>query len=236
MTLLVNEIFGPTIQGEGPSIGHPAAFLRLAGCNLACTWCDTAYSWDWKRYDKAQEAHKMTTDEVVLQVRKHLNPAPPMLVVTGGEPMLQQRDLYDVLMQLHHQLPLGFQVEVETAGTKVPEPALARLVHRFNVSLKLAHSRNPVGKRQVPVAITALRETGRATWKFVVGQPEQLSEVEELVVEYDLPDEDVWIMPLGTDKHELNIRMHHLAPAVIERGWRMTPRLHIQLWNNDRGH
>ena len=57
--LNVNEIFGPTIQGEGPHTGRLVGFLRLAGCNLACSWCDTPYSWDWTKYDKAEESKRI---------------------------------------------------------------------------------------------------------------------------------------------------------------------------------
>ena len=61
-SLAVSEIFGPTLQGEGPSSGRRAMFLRLAGCNLSCSWCDTAYTWDWSRYDKKAEVTMMQVD------------------------------------------------------------------------------------------------------------------------------------------------------------------------------
>ena len=51
--LVVAEVFGPTFQGEGPSTGQRAGFVRLGRCNLDCSWCDTPYTWDWERFDPA---------------------------------------------------------------------------------------------------------------------------------------------------------------------------------------
>ena len=57
--LVVAEIFGPTWQGEGPSAGQVAAFVRLGLCNLTCAWCDTAYTWDRSRFDLRAELRRM---------------------------------------------------------------------------------------------------------------------------------------------------------------------------------
>ena len=68
MTLVVNEVFGPTVQGEGPSAGRRCGFVRLGRCNQACTWCDTAYTWDWARYDPAVELHELSVEEVLARL------------------------------------------------------------------------------------------------------------------------------------------------------------------------
>ena len=88
MTLVVSEVFGPTLQGEGPSAGQRAGFVRLGRCSLSCSWCDTPYSWDWKRYDPAVELRELAVGEVAASIRAM---DVPMVVVTGGEPLLQQR-------------------------------------------------------------------------------------------------------------------------------------------------
>src|SRR3954451_15026034 len=80
--LVVSEIFGPTFQGEGPSIGRRCGFVRLGRCNLACTWCDTKYTWDWSQYDPSVELHRRSVDDIVDAVAAM---DVPMVVITGGE-------------------------------------------------------------------------------------------------------------------------------------------------------
>ena len=94
MTLVVSEVFGPTLQGEGPSAGQRAGFVRLGRCSLSCSWCDTPYSWDWKRYDPAVELRELPVGEVAASIRAM---DVPMVVVTGGEPLLQQRAIVELL-------------------------------------------------------------------------------------------------------------------------------------------
>lgn len=223
--LFVSEIFGPTFQGEGRSLGMPCMFLRLAGCNLACTWCDTPYTWDWKRYDKAREVHRLPLEAVWEQLA-----ASPVrnLVVSGGEPLLQQQALSPLLERLHGE---GWRVEVETAGTVAPR--LGPWVQQYNVSPKLASSGNTRERRYVPEALQALRDSGRAVWKFVVCREEDVAEVEALVEELRLAP--VYLMPEGTDEATLRERLTWLAPLAAARGWHITPRLHVLLYGGRRG-
>src|ERR1700719_782206 len=87
--LRVSEIF-VSFQGEGPSSGERAVFVRLAGCNLSCQWCDTPYTWDWSRYNRVLESHKVVADEVARHVVALAGEYGKLLILTGGEPMLQQ--------------------------------------------------------------------------------------------------------------------------------------------------
>lgn len=242
-SLDLNERFGPTIQGEGPSMGRRCAFIRLARCNLDCgegegaTWaCDTAYSWRWRgQYDDSRptyrlddEVHPTPIGELVdwvagLDVR--------LCVVTGGEP-LAQRARVAVLARL-----LGSQdiaVEVETNGTIAPGPA-ARYVAVFNVSPKLANSGVSFERRYVPGAIEALRDTGKARFKFVCADVSDLDEVAMLAALAELPADSVWIMPAGTDAATVRERLWLLAGHAIERGWNVTTRMHVELWGDKRG-
>lgn len=98
--LSVNEIFY-SIQGESTYAGKPCVFVRLAGCDLRCTWCDTPYAFS--------EGRKMTIDEIVRQVDAFRS---PLVEVTGGEPLLQE-DVYPLMERL---LDSGRTVLLETGG------------------------------------------------------------------------------------------------------------------------
>ena len=223
--LVVSEVFGSTIQGEGPSIGRRAGFVRLGRCNQACSWCDTPYTWDWDRFDPAVELHDTDVADVVAQVAAM---DVPMVVISGGEPLLQQGELEALLRELKQA---GKRIEVETAGTITPR--LGELVDQWNVSPKLANSGNPLERRYKPDVLRAFEATGRAIFKFVACDPSDLDEIASMVDECGLTD--VWVMPEGTDAATLEKRSAVLADAVIARGWNLTTRLHILLWGDKRG-
>ncbi len=225
--LVVAEVFGPTFQGEGPSIGRRAGFVRLGRCNLDCVWCDTPYTWDWERFDPATELRR----ELVTAILDELEAMrPEIVVVTGGEPLLQQRRLLPLLEGCAAR---GWPVEVETNGTIVPDDAVVPLVRQWNVSPKLANSGIPIDKRIRADALAALRATGAAVFKFVVGEPGELDEVAALADGHDLAP--IWIMPEGTDPTTVTERARQLAQPVLDRGWNLTPRLHVLLWGDERG-
>jgi 7-carboxy-7-deazaguanine synthase len=222
--LVVSEVFGPTVQGEGPSTGRRCGFVRLGRCNLACTWCDTPYTWRWSDHDPAVELHTMAVDTVLRQLDAM---AIEMVVITGGEPLLQQRALADLVASLRGER--GWRVEVETAGTIAPQLD----VDRWNVSPKLANSGNAVEHRYKPDVLLAFEATGRASFKFVVSAPSDVDEVAAIVDAAQLTD--VWLMPEGTDRDTVRRGLEWLAPLAIDRGWNVTPRLHIELWGDERG-
>lgn len=230
-TLTVSEVFGPTVQGEGPSQGRRAAFVRLGRCNLDCAWCDTPFTWDWTgkngtKYDPAVELSRQSVEAVAGQVRAM---DVPLVVVTGGEPMIQQRKI----VTLASQLP-GVAVEVETNGTIRPDNATTRCV-RYNVSVKLANSGIDEDRRIVPDAIAALRDSGKATWKFVTRGPDCLTEVDGLVDRFGLDPGDVWIMPEGRHDDALRAHMSAVADRAVTSGYNLTGRLHVSLWGDVRG-
>jgi 7-cyano-7-deazaguanosine (preQ0) biosynthesis protein QueE len=225
--LVVSEIFGPTFQGEGPSVGQLAAFLRLAGCNLDCRWCDTPYTWDASRFELSNESRRMTA---VAILRRLGEIGAPLVVVTGGEPLLHQERLPPLLRACHET---GRAIEVETNGTLPPSPALTRWVTRFNVSPKLANSGVPAAKRIRGEVLAGFRATGRAIFKFVVECPADLEEVSALERDHRLAP--IWIMPCGQTAEEIATVMRQVAEPVLRNGWNLTPRLHVLLWGNERG-
>lgn len=224
-TLVVSEVFGPTIQGEGPSAGRRAGFVRLGRCNLDCSWCDTPYTWDWDRYDPATELTSMSVADVAQQVAAM---GVPMVVVTGGEPMAQQGAVADLARSLS-----GVRVEIETNGTIAPGAATVAVVDQFTVSPKLANSGVARDHRYRPDVLRGLEATGRAVFKFVACDPSDLDEAADMVAACSLSD--VWVMPEGTTSDALGERAGRLADAVVARGWNLSPRLHILLWGDERG-
>jgi 7-carboxy-7-deazaguanine synthase len=225
--LTVCEVFGPTFQGEGPSAGTRAFFLRLSGCNLDCGWCDTPYTWDWTRYDRAEQIRKMTVEQVLEWA---LDQDAELMVITGGEPLLQQRRLLPVTAALARA---GWRVEIETNGTVAPEDALVETATAFNVSPKLANSGIPERRRIRPQTLTRLATTGRSVFKFVVTGPGDLNEVDELAGRFGM--HPVWIMPEGTDPDTVLAGLRELAEPVLARGWNLGNRLHILVWWDERG-
>lgn len=239
-TLRVVEMFGPTLQGEGATVGRSAKFLRLAGCNLSCAWCDTAYTWDPKRQDSERPAHSVTTRDVISGLDPRVGDAraePPLvrrLVVTGGEPLLQASQLVDVVAPLR---ALGWVVEVETSGTVSPGP-LATLPHHFNVSPKLAHSGVQQRARIRFHVLEEFAALESAIFKFVVQSLSDLDEIAGLLGELSTPvvQERVFVMAQATASGPLIAKSKELVDAVVARGWALTPRWHILLWDDERGH
>ncbi len=230
------EIFA-SLQGEGASVGRPSVFVRLSRCNLACTWCDTAYTWRFTGdnrphragLDYVREANQIALDEADVAARIAAL-GQDRLVVTGGEPLLQGA----ALARMIEALP-GMHVEVETNGTVAPHPALDPLVHQYNVSPKLAHSGNPAELALIPERLAAWAADPRALFKFVIAARQDLAEVLALKDRYALPPERIFLMPEGTDGTTLNARMRWLAPLALEHGLRLTDRLHIHLYGDSRG-
>jgi organic radical activating enzyme len=222
------EIFA-SVQGEGVTAGLPSVFVRLSLCNLACSWCDTKYTWDWAHYNPKVEILPLDMAEVSGRVQQA---GLRNVVITGGEPLMQQRDLATLAKELK---ATGRRIEIETNGTIAPDSILADLVDQWNVSPKLASSGNDPQKREVPVALRWFAAQPNAYFKFVVAAPEDLEEVRALVDGYHVLGEHVLLMPEGTDARTLVERSRWLAEQCIRSGYRFTTRHHILLWGDERG-
>lgn len=230
------EIFA-SLQGEGASAGRPCAFVRLSRCNLACEWCDTAYTWRFTGDNRphrdalafAREANQVTLSEDDVAARI-MTLGQPRLVITGGEPLLQGA----ALARMVALLP-GVAVEVETNGTVAPHPALDPLVSQYNVSPKLAHSGNPAELALIPERLAAWAAEPRAMFKFVVADAADVSEVEALADAHAIPPARIWLMPEGRDSETLRTRGRWLADLCAAKAMNFSDRLHIHLWGDTRG-
>jgi len=234
VSIVVNEIFGPTVQGEGPSAGRQCAFLRLGGCNLSCHWCDTPYTWDWKgtsdektAFDPRKELHNRDVEDVLGEL---LALGTDLVVISGGEPLSQQRRLRPLLKGLREA---GVTVEFETNGTVVPDDEIITPGVRFNVSPKLSHAGDPASKRIVPAALRKLAQTPDVAFKFVCRTTDDLDEVGSLQTDFGISP--VWIMPEGKTVAHISQHLSSLADEVVRRGWNLSTRLHVLAWGDRRG-
>jgi 7-carboxy-7-deazaguanine synthase len=116
----ITEIY-KSLQGESTYAGLPCVFVRLTGCNLRCSWCDSEYTF--------QGGRKMTSDEVRDEV-KRLSPHGGLVEITGGEPMLQERELLPLMHQL---LEAGYRVLLETSGERPLEQVPAEVIKIVDV-------------------------------------------------------------------------------------------------------
>jgi 7-carboxy-7-deazaguanine synthase len=218
-----------SIQGEGTLIGAPSVFIRTSGCNLRCHWCDTPYT-SWHA-----EGDDMPLDSIMDYVKRH---STGYTVITGGEPMIAPQivTLTEALRQR------GQHITIETAGT-VFAPVRCDLM---SISPKLGNStphQRDEGRwaaqhdrlRLQPSVLRRLMHAYEHQLKFVVVSPEDVREIEDVVATAGAARNRVVLMPEGVDAAGLQERSVWVAEVCKERGWRFSPRLHVQLWGNRRG-
>lgn len=231
------EIFH-SLQGEGVSAGRPSVFVRLSGCNLACHWCDTPYTWHFtgstavhrgnQTFDRSANSLTLETEQVAERIAafgcRHI-------IFTGGEPLLQQ----PALAALCDLLGPGHHIEIESNGTVALTPDFGAHVDQLNLSPKLRHSANADASRINSAVLAGYAEDPRAWFKFVVATPGDADEVAALAADHGLPANRILLMPEGTSTAVLQQRTAWLAPLCLAHGWRFTDRLHIHLYGDTRG-
>lgn len=239
------EIFY-SIQGEGKSIGQPSIFVRTSLCNLHCYWCDTDYTWNWSgtrfrhAYDSRPGYQKFVKKDWIAEcniadVAAAVSAFPCRnVILTGGEPMLQQKALVTLMQQLRQQHS-GYRFEIETNGTLLPSAEFDNAVDQYNVSPKLENSQNPKKLREKPAAYRFFAANPKAHFKFVVSEQADLSEVLELVERYNISKEHIWLMPEGSSRQLLARRRRWLVEVCKTHGFRYTDRLHVQIWGSKKG-
>lgn len=231
------EIFA-SLQGEGASAGKPCAFVRLSRCNLACEWCDTAYTWrfsgdnrphrDGLTFDRAENQVTLSEAETAARIAAL---GQPRLVITGGEPLLQGA----ALARMVALLPAEVAIEIETNGSVAPHAALDPRVGQYNVSPKLAHSGNPADLALPPERLDAWAAEPRAVFKFVVADPADVDQVRQLAARHAIPPARIYLMPEGRDGETLRRRARWIADICAAGGFSFSDRLHIHLFGDTRG-
>lgn len=227
-TLVVSEVFY-SIQGEGTTTGVPSVFLRLAGCNLLCDhkWrCDTIEVWQKGKAIDFEDI--LSTDQKIALIHD------AHLVITGGEPLLQQAAIVQFLSWLRKSAGLAPCVEIETNGTINPLPSLLSEIHFWNVSPKLSNSGMCIERRVNENALRAINTGARnAMFKFVITSSTDWNEIQQ---DYGfLPKRSMVLMP-GADNAEL---LDVFRPSVMDickiNFVRYSDRLHIAAWNKKTG-
>jgi len=212
-----------SIQGEGDVIGYPSIFLRLAGCNLHCTFCDTKYSWN-----KGNDVEVEVIVEKLLELKHKHNCL--FITITGGEPLLQSDEIIELVDRLRLTLT-NFQILIETNGTI--EPKKLEFLCDFSVSPKLNNSGNDV---------QIYRNEENFWWanyiKFVIGKnrKKDINEVTKFVELHNIPVKKVILQPDGrTKKYRRTLRT--LMEYVIKNNipYRVLPQQHVIAWGQRRG-
>jgi 7-carboxy-7-deazaguanine synthase len=225
--LRIAEIFA-SIQGEGEWVGIPSVFVRASGCNLRCRWCDTPYA-SWNPEGEILNVRDIVARTLAFDIDH--------VVLTGGEPML-----FDAIEPLATELKAsGKTITIETAGTIYRDLPCDLM----SISPKLKGStpddpawaaRHDRLRIQMDV-LQKLIDRYRYQLKFVVDpENDTLAEVDDLVRNLDgVTPQQVLLMPEGTDSETLLRRSRLLVGPCMERNWRLTQRLHIDLFGNTKG-
>lgn len=210
--LRIHSIF-LSIQGEGPLTGTPSVFLRMAGCNLRCSFCDTLEALNGGVLISIEELA-----EKILSMKGNRN----NLVITGGEPLLQARALEGLLSKIKGSF---LSVEVETNGTLTPPP-IPWLY--FNVSPKLSNSGIPRDQTIKPEIIREYTPL-KSIFKFVVEKEDDLKEILEISNMLKIEPHRIYLMPMASSLTELENRAPIVANLSLKYGFRYSDRLHLRL-------
>lgn len=239
------EIFH-TIQGEGVSAGLAAVFIRLSRCNLHCVWCDTDHTWNFEgtpwshekdtlpgysKHQKAAATYEMSPAEAAEEILRFNC---KRVVITGGEPLLQEKEALEMVRHLRAKMA-DCMFEVETNATRIPSPEFVKAVDQFNVSPKLANSAMPESLRIHENAMRFFAESPKAWFKFVISNPEDISEIRQLCSRFGIHPERILLMPEGRTAADLDRSAPAIAELCRESGYRFCDRLHIRLWGDRRG-
>jgi len=237
--LPINELFY-SIQGEGTLAGVPSVFIRTSGCNLRCWFCDS-YHTSWEPTHAWLDVDEILDDVAAHDQCEHV-------VVTGGEPMIHD-EIETLLADLSDA---GYHTTVETNGTVYRDAP----IDLASISPKLASStptpdRDPKGdgeweteheQRRLDIdALADLVEAHDFQLKFVVTDESDVDEIEALLkrlrphTSATIRNDDVLLMPEGATRKRLNETREVTAELAMEHGFRYTPRLHVDLWNDAPG-
>lgn len=218
--LSILELF-TSIQGEGQYIGVPSVFIRFVGCNLSCGFCDTKYSWS--------EEGKYSFEDAIQFVRN--NPSYKHIVITGGEPLLHQQEITEIIQNIKAR---DITITIETNGTIIPQEYLSKMVSYIGL---WSVSPKPHQRISVPI-LSYFNKQKNTQWKFVIDNIiDDISFVNSLIEDGIItPIEHVILQPNGL-RPDYNNACKELAEYVIKNNltkFRVLPQFHRICWGNKR--
>lgn len=223
-TLTVAGVVGPVIHGQGSGSGRRCSVIQLGGCNLSCTWCDSAFTWDDSRFDLRRELAEWSVTEIAHQAKLC---RPAVVVVSGGEPLLQQnKPAWPALLASLADHEVG----LETNGTIAPSNETLRGVSWVTVSPKLAHSGDPAWARingEVLIRWGWLARRMDIDFSFVVRDVSDIATIVSLVRAHGLPEGRIWVSPEGTLPSVVLPRLAQIAGPDLEAGFNVSPRPNV---------
>jgi len=196
----------------------------MGGCNLACTWCDSAFTWDTSRYDLAREVGYWRVEEIAETARAA---GVPLIVISGGEPLQQQKTpAWPQFLELLG----GYEIGVETNGTFPPTETTLHRVSWVTVSPKLSHSGDPAWariNRDVLLAWGRCAEHFDIDFSFAVRDLSDVESAVQIAKLHDLPFDKIWIVPEGTTVTQSTSRFADVAEAAVQAGFNLSVRLNV---------
>ena len=248
--LEINEIFGPTIQGEGKKIGTPSIFIRFGKCNMSCQgfqveyetpsgikkWsCDSYYASDIAFRDSWQKYQ--TADDLIVEIEKILPNYKIDIVITGGEPLLYWGDI-EFQKLLKYYIINGYNLTIETNGSldiQLSENWQKKIL--FSISVKLSNSGEVLSKRiNIETLTNIINFVDDSYLKFVcnVDSLEIISqEIDDILVQ--LPKCEVYLMAMGDTTKLINKNCLAIIELALKKNYKYSDRLHIRIWDNKRG-
>lgn len=231
--LHLSESFA-SIQGEGKTAGTPAIFWRFQWCGFHCKWCDTLEVW--------KKGTKYSFDTLYEHFSKlgyfaKLNARTHHLVITGGDPLIQQDAIAAFLLYCQHKGERinDWYIECENQGQLMPMAPFSSLINLWNISPKLTNSGMSEAKR-FNDTVMAYYIAKPAIFKFPVSCE---ADVKELIADwqtrYHIPSGRIYLMPICTTREEHAKVGAEVAALAQKFGFRFSPRLQVVLWDKTCG-
>jgi len=237
-TIRINEIFGPTIQGEGALIGQPTVFVRTGGCDYRCSWCDTLHAVD-SEYRHLWQS--MSPQEIWQEVSRLTAGNPLVVSLSGGNPAIQP---LDPLIDIGHDH--GYRFALETQGS-IAKDWFSKL-DVLTLSPKPPSSQMQTDWSKFNACLNAAGDSPDIALKIVVFDDEDYEYARDAAARY--PKLQLYLQPgnhtppppdaldAPIDIEGITTRLDWLTTKVVQDKWfnaTVLPQLHVLIWGNKRG-